>query len=88
MYLANDPLVNAYDLGNDPLRYAKERLKLAEQLLKDLDERAVEDGQSWARLRPAFAVLVGQFGNASYLASSYIAGEQIARDHKGGDKSA
>ena len=86
MYLANDPLVNAYDLGNDPLRYAKERVRLAEELLKDLDDRAVADGESWARLRPAFSVLVGQFGNAAYLASSYIAGEHIARDHKGGDK--
>lgn len=85
MYLANDPMVNAYDLGNDPLRYAKDRVRLAEELIKDLDERVVEDGQSWARLRPAFSVLIGQFGNASYLASSFIAGEQIARDHKGGE---
>ncbi len=84
MYMANDPLVNVYDLGDDPLRYAQHRVNLAEELMKNLDERAVEDGESWARLRPAFSVLIGQYGNAAYLASSYIAGEHVARDHKGG----
>ena len=36
MYLNNDPLVNVYDLGDDPLAYGKMRVKLADRLLPKL----------------------------------------------------
>ena len=56
----NDPLVNTYDLGADPIRFARDRIALASALLKDLDEKVVDDGESWARARTAFAVLLNQ----------------------------
>ncbi len=65
MYLANDPLVNVYDLGSDTLRFAKERMTLASELLKDLDSKVVKDGESWARVRKRLrdpAQSVGQRG--------------------------
>jgi hypothetical protein len=83
MYLDYDPLVNVYDLGSDTLRFAKERTTLASQLLRDLDDKVVKDGESWARVRSAFSTLLGQWGNAAYLASSYIGGQSVSRDHKG-----
>ena len=46
MFLNNDPLVNAYDLGSDTLRFAKDRIALATELLKDLDAKVVKDGES------------------------------------------
>lgn len=85
MYASNDPLVNAYDLGNDPLAYMKTRVELAAELLDGLDDKVVRDGESWARLRRAFSVLVGQYGNAAYVGSSYIGGQSISRDHKGSE---
>lgn len=88
LYGSNDPLVNTYDLGNDPLAYAKGRIELAAELLGDLDDKVVRDGESWARLRRAFMVLVAQYGNAAYTASAYIGGQSISRDHKGGENSA
>ena len=36
MFLNDDPYVNTYDLGNDPLRYGQERVALAAELLKSL----------------------------------------------------
>lgn len=87
MYSSNDPLVNAYDLGNDPLAYMQMRVELAAELLDGLDEKIVRDGESWARLRRAFSVLFGQYGNAAYVASSYIGGQSISRDHKGSEDS-
>jgi Met-zincin/Domain of unknown function (DUF5117) len=84
MYLSNDPLVNTYDLGNDPLAYAKDRLALSQELLTDLSDKIVADGESWARLRQGFMVLISQFGNSAYLSSSYIAGQHVSRDAKGG----
>ena len=86
LYLSNDPLVNVYDLGDDPLAYAKDRMELAQELLKDLDEKIVREGESWGRLNNGFSVLLGQFGNAAYIASAYVGGQHVARDAKGGDK--
>jgi hypothetical protein len=83
MFLNDDPYVNTYDLGNDPLKYGEERVVLASELLKTLDDKIVKDGESWDRLRRAFSVLLGQYGNAAYLASSFIGGQSISRDFKG-----
>jgi len=78
-----DPMVNAYDLGSDLLRFSSDRLDLAQDLLKDLDTRVVKDGESWIRLRRAFTPLVAQWGNAASLATAYVGGQYYTRDHKG-----
>ena len=79
----NDPLINAYDLGSDPSRFAMDRIALAAELMKDLDARVVKDGESWARARSAFVTLLGQWGNAAYLLSAYVGGQHVSRDYKG-----
>lgn len=84
---SSDPLVNTYDLGSDPLKYGQQRMALAADLLKDLDEKVVKEGESWARLRRAFTVLLWQYGDAAYLASSHIGGQHFSRDFRGGEKS-
>lgn len=86
MYLSNDPLVHAYDLGKDPLAYAQSRLDLTRGLLADLDQKIVADGESWSRLRQGFLVLVSQYGNAAYLAAANVGGQYVSRDAKGGEK--
>ncbi len=68
--------------GLRPLRYGKSRIELAEQLLKDLDARVVKDGDSWSRTRRAFQILLQQWGDGATLASQYIGGQSISRDHK------
>jgi hypothetical protein len=83
MWLDNDPLVNAYDLGSDTLRFAKDRIALATQLLKDVDAKVVREGEAWARLRRAFSILLNQWGNGAYLAAETIGGQYVSRDHKG-----
>ncbi len=85
--LNNDPYVNRYDLGADPCQFARERIALAKDLLKDLDETVVNDGESWVRTRRAFSTLLSQWGDGAHLASQYIAGQSVSRDHKG-DKDA
>ena len=85
MFLDDDPYVNTYDLGSDPLKYGEERAALASDLVKTLDDKVVKDGESWARLRRAFSVLLGQYGDAAYLASAFIGGQSISRDFKGGE---
>ena len=87
MFLDNDPYVNTYDLGSDTLCYARARIALAGDLLKDLDAKVVNDGEAWTRLRTAFSVLLAQWGNGAYLAAEHIGGQSVTRDHKG-DKGA
>ena len=87
MYLNDDPLVNVYDLGSDPMKFGKDRMELAAELVKDLDERVVKSGESWSRLRSAFSVLFNQYGNAAYLSTAFIGGQYVSRDFKGGETS-
>ena len=57
-----------------------DRIALADELLKDLDDKVVKDGESWARLRPAFLTLLQQYGDAAYLAHRYVGGQHVSRD--------
>ncbi len=83
MYSNGDPRVNVWDLGSDPCQFAKDRIELAAGLMKELDGKVVKDGDSWSRTRRAFAILLGQWGDAAVLASQYVGGQSVARDHKG-----
>ncbi len=81
-FLNDDPYVNRWDLGADPCHFGKERIELASELLKDLDARVVKDGESWARTRRAFGILLEQWGDGATLASQYVGGQSVSRDHK------
>jgi hypothetical protein len=85
MFLDNDPLVNAFDLGSDPIRYARDRVALAAELMKGLDEKVVAQGEPWSRTRRAFTLLLSEWGDAAYLASSYVGGQYVSRDHRPGE---
>jgi len=78
-----DPLVNMWDLGSDPMRYAQDRILLAEELMKGLADRVTESGDGYQQTRGAFGTLLRQYGDGAYLVSRYVGGLQIHRDHKG-----
>lgn len=80
---ASDPLINVWDLGSDPLRFAQGRMVLAEDLLKGLAERVVDKGEGYQRLRVAFGMLINEYGDAAFLVSNFVGGEYIHRDHRG-----
>ena len=79
---ASDPLVNVWDLGADPMKFAQERILLAESLLNGLADRVVDKGEGYQRARLAFNVLLNQYGNAAYLTSRFLGGEYAHRDHR------
>ncbi len=81
-FLNDDPYVNRWDLGSDPCQFGKDRIALATELMKDLDSRVVKDGESWARTRRAFGILLEQWGDGATLASQYVGGQSVSRDHK------
>jgi hypothetical protein len=78
-----DPLVNQWDLGSDPMKFAQDRLLLAKELLNNLADRVVDKGEGYQRARHAFTLLLGQYGDAAYLMTRYVGGEYMHRDHRG-----
>ncbi len=83
LYGSPDPLINLFDLGSDPMRFGMDRIKLARDLFAKLPEKVIDKGEGYSRLRQAFALLLEQYGDAAYLASRYVGGVYVNRDHKG-----
>ncbi len=83
MYGTSDPLVNQWDLGSDPMKFAQDRAALAAELLKGLADRVVDNGEGYQRTRQAFGALLKQYGDAAFLNAKFVGGEQMYRDHKG-----
>ncbi len=82
-----DPLSNRFDLGHEPVEFAKQQAQLVRQLLPHVVDRLVEKGQGYQRARQAFGILLGTYGRAMYIASRNIGGLYVHRHHKG-DKNA
>ncbi len=78
-----DPLINVWDMGNDPAQFGKERMLLAQELLKDLSDKAVDNGEGYQRTRLAFSMLTSQYGNAAFLVTQFVGGQYLHRDYKG-----
>jgi hypothetical protein len=79
--LTSDPHINRFDMGNDVMKFAQDRMVSTDELLKGLSTRVVDDGEGYQRARVAFNMLLSQYGNGAYLISRYIGGEHAYRDH-------
>ncbi len=42
LYMSNDPRVNVYDLGSDTLEYAKQRIELSNEVIKEMEKNLVK----------------------------------------------
>ena len=82
-YFNSDPLINVFDLGNNPLDYFKLRVRLFKQILPGLNDRIVKEGESYTKLRSRFNMLFTDYGTAMYDATRYIGGIHVNRDFKG-----
>lgn len=78
-----DPLVNRWDLGADPLEFAKQRREIVAGLWDKIANRVTKDGKGYQRVRRAFGTLIGEYGYTMFLASRYIGGQYHHRDHRG-----
>src|SRR5207249_4763256 len=54
LFGTSDPLINAFDLGADPMKFGMDRMLLAEELMKTLADTVVDKGEGYQRLRLAF----------------------------------
>ena len=78
-----DPLVNRWDLGADPLEFAKQRREIVIALWDKIVDKVTKEGMGYQRVRRAFGNLIGEHGYTMYLASRYIGGQYHHRDHRG-----
>ena len=83
-----DPLSNRFDLGSDPLEFARTRAELVAQLMPKIAERLTAkeaDGSSpgYERVRQAFGVLLTAHGQAMTFAARLIGGVNTSRSHRG-----
>jgi hypothetical protein len=83
LYTSSDPLVNTWDLGADPMKFAQDRMLLAEELLGKLAEKAAREGEGYQKTRQAFGILIREYGNAAFLIGKFVGGVQMHRDHAG-----
>ncbi len=78
-----DPLVNRWDLGDDPLAFAKQRREIVVGLWDKIANKVTKEGKGYQRVRRAFRTLIAEHGYTMYLASRYIGGQYHHRDHRG-----
>jgi hypothetical protein len=82
---APDPRSNIYDLGSDPLRFAKERTAYIAGLWRNpkLEERIVGRSGDLTALRRAMGSLLQQYGIAAGMAVKYLGGAYMTRVERG-----
>lgn len=85
-FLTSDPHINRFDLGADVMKFAQDRMIAALELLKEMSNKVVDEGEGYQRSRVAFDLLLRQYGNGAYLISKYVGGEFAHRDHRGDPK--
>ncbi|MSR60418.1 MAG: DUF5117 domain-containing protein [Planctomycetaceae bacterium] len=79
----SDPLVNRFDLGKDPLEFARRQAKTTSELWSAVVERAVPEGEGYQRARQAFGMLFGEYWRTLSFVSRFPGGIYVHRDHKG-----
>jgi hypothetical protein len=78
-----DPLTNRFDLGKDPIAYAKQRALLITELMPKAIDEATKEGESFQQARRVFGILLGNYGIAMHFASREVGGLYMSRSHKG-----
>ena len=78
-----DPLANAWELGSDPLQYARDRSELVRMVEPMLEDRLIQNGDAYARLRSAKTALIFERYRSMMPAAKMIGGLYVTRDHKG-----
>ena len=78
-----DPMARRFDHAGDPLDYADAQIALAQELRSKIIENMVDDGESWAKVRRAYNMLLNKQLGAASIASNWIGGSEVHRVVKG-----
>ncbi len=80
---AVDPLSSAWELGSDHIAFARDRASIVEKIMPTIENRVLEEGDGYQRLRSAVTSLMFERFNATVPVIKYVGGAYVARDHAG-----
>jgi hypothetical protein len=80
-----DPRSERYDLGNDPVAYAKSEAKVVAESWPKIVDGLTEKGEGYEKARRAFNTLLARQGEAMFLSAEVVGGLYESRSHKGDD---
>ena len=80
---AIDPYVNIYDMSNEAVKYASDRLSLLQSLKKDLRKNLAKDGESYQALTDGYISLHQEYARNLDVISRYIGGVSVDRSFHG-----
>ncbi len=78
-----DPRVNTFDMTSDAIGYMNDRFEVIDDLLRTVQSRYTNTGESYHELRNAYLVLTGQAAIAASVISRYIGGVYVDRAFAG-----
>ena len=79
----SDPSSRRFDWGKNPLDYADSQIRLVKELRSTLLDRMVKEGQSWARARSGYEMLLNRQFSSVGTAADWLAGTLNNRARKG-----
>ncbi|RSC92713.1 zinc-dependent metalloprotease [Tenacibaculum singaporense] len=85
---AIDPRVMTGDLSNDQIKYSIDRIKLANNMMKNIKQRFSKNGETYEELRNAYYILNGQAARAGDVISRFIGGVYVDRAVSGQENAA
>lgn len=78
-----DPFIRRFDLSSDPMAYAESRAKLADGLLENIKEWAIDEGEAKYHMTRAFNILMAERTRNFAFVADMIGGQHFSRAHKG-----
>jgi Met-zincin/Domain of unknown function (DUF5117) len=81
-FFGPDPRSNRFDMGDDPIAWARERVALIDSRLGSILEWSVKDGESWYHMRQAFVSLMLEKAFVLDYVGKYIGGQYTSRSHR------
>ena len=82
-FIGIDPETLHFDLGDDPVAFAKKRFEIGRDIVARQDVRSLKADASYAVLRRAVTFAVRDMGRAAGILARQIGGLRTLRDHPG-----
>lgn len=82
-FLGVDPDAVQFDLGRDPIAFAKKRIEIARDLLKRQEGRELQPGQDYSVLRRAASYALRDVSRSAAVLARQIGGVRTLRDFPG-----
>jgi hypothetical protein len=79
----SDPLSNRFDMGKDSLAYLRRQMSNTNELLPQVVDRSVKEGEGYQRATQMYGLLFREYWRAAAFAARFPGGVYVSREHKG-----